>query len=106
MNATNQRSYLLLSLQRALLGAVHPQLRQASVEVNVEQQLLRLRFEYDGQPQELAQESCSQAATEVLADMAGLWQLEEEHLARPAPLPLVPLAFTGYLRWEPDEDER
>jgi hypothetical protein len=50
MDAIPDRSQLLLCLQRALLGAVHSQLRQASIELDPSSQLVRVRFEYDGQP--------------------------------------------------------
>lgn len=97
---TVDRRFLLLSLQRALLGAVHPQLRQASIEADAARQLLRLRFEYDGLPCEDAREACSIAATEVLADLHSPWSVDEEHLAAPSPQPLQALAHTAYRRWE------
>ena len=87
-------------LQRALLGAVHPQLRQASIEADTARQLLRLRFEYDGLPCEDAREACSIAATEVLADLPSPWSVDEEHLAVPCPQPLQALAHIAYRRWE------
>ena len=92
--------FLLLSLQRALLGAVHPQLRLASIEADEERQHLQLRFEYDGPPCEEAREACSIAATEVLADLAGRWTLDEQHLAAPHPHLLKALTHIGYRRWE------
>ncbi|MDR2299258.1 MAG: hypothetical protein LBE30_13080 [Comamonas sp.] len=91
---------LLLSLQRALLGAVHPQLRQASIEADAACQLLRLRFEYDGLPCEDAREGGSIATTEVLADLQGPWSVNEEHLAAPYPQALQALAHIAYRRRE------
>jgi hypothetical protein len=41
---------LPLSLQRALLGDVHSVLRHASIEADPASQIIRLRFEYDGNP--------------------------------------------------------
>lgn len=55
------RHMLLLSLQRALLGQVHPLLRQASIEADPTSQVVRLRFEYDGNPSDAARDSCSSA---------------------------------------------
>nr|WP_222614013.1 hypothetical protein [Comamonas testosteroni] len=100
MPSRADRRSLLLSLQRALLGAAHPQLRQASIEADVDRKHLLLRFEYDGAPCEEAREACSIAAAEVLADLAGPWTLDEQHLAAPRPQPLAPLAHIGYRRWE------
>lgn len=91
---------LLLSLQRALLGAVHPQLRVASIEVETSSHIVRLRFEYDGAPSVAARESCSVAATEVIADFPAPWCLEEEHLAVPRSRQPSPLAQVAFLRAE------
>jgi len=68
---------LLLSLQLALLGEAHPALRQASIEADPVLRVVRLRFEYDGEPIGISQESCSCAATEVIADFPAPWQLDE-----------------------------
>ncbi|MFZ6695215.1 hypothetical protein ACO0J1_05500 [Stenotrophomonas acidaminiphila] len=94
------RPMLLLSLQRALLGEVHVELRQASIEADSTSRTVRLRFEYDGMPSEQTRESCSCAATEVIADFPVPWQLEEQHLAVPAPAPLESLAHVAYRRAE------
>jgi hypothetical protein len=91
---------LLLSLQRALLGEVHPMLRQASIEADPALQIVRLRFEYDGEPSETVRESCSCAATEVIADFPAPWQLDEQHMAAPAGRPLSPLTHVAYRRAE------
>ena len=92
---------LLLSLQRALLGEVHPQLRQASIEADRVGQIIRLRFEYDGTPSDAASESCSCAATEVIADFSSPWDLDEQHVSAPASSGLSPLAHVAYRRAEP-----
>lgn len=57
MSDLTEPQALLLSLQRALLGEVHPQLRQASIEADGVGQIIRLRFEYDGTPSDAARES-------------------------------------------------
>jgi hypothetical protein len=101
MSNTTDSQMLLLSLQRALLGEVHPQLRQASVEADGHGQIVRLRFEYDGVPADIVRESCSCAATEVIADFSSPWQLDEQHVSVPAPSRLSPLAHVAYHRAEP-----
>ena len=98
MSKTPSNSTLLLSLQRALLGEVHASLRQASIEVDPALHVIRLRFEYDGEPSATAQESCSCAATEVIADFPAPWQLDEQHLAVPASEALSPLLHIAYRR--------
>jgi hypothetical protein len=95
------RQMLLLSLQRALLGEVHPELRQASIEADSEMQIISLRFEYDGNPPADARESCSCAAAEVISDFPDQWRIDEQHCAVPMPSMLSPLAHIAYLRAEP-----
>ena len=101
MGDISSASSLLFSLQRALLGEVHPSLRQASIEADPFLRIVRLRFEYDGEPTEIAQESCSCAATEVISDFPAPWQLDEQHVAVLAPAVLAPLAHVAYRRAEP-----
>ena len=95
------RQDLLLSLQRALLGAVHPQLRQASIEADDAARVIRVRFEYDGTPCESAKDDCCCAATEVIADFPSPWDLDEQHVSAPARERLSPLAHVAYRRAEP-----
>lgn len=96
------RSRLVLSLNRALLGAVHPQLRQASIEADDERRVVVVRFEYDGEPSEKVWESCSIATAEVIADHPEDWGIDDQHVARPFPERLESLAFPVYRRAEPD----
>ncbi len=91
---------LVLSLNRALWGEVHPELRQASIEADENTKVVRLRFEYDGEPSEVALESCSSAAGECISDFPDPWQLEEEHINRPFPQRLSPLRYLVYQRAE------
>ena len=100
MSDIYDRPALLFSLQRALLGEVHPQLRQASIEADPINKIVRLRFEYDGKPSDVARESGSCAATEVIADFPAPWDLDEQHVAAPYPGNLSALAHVAYLRWE------
>lgn len=91
---------LLLSLQRALLGRVHPQLRQASIRADGPGQIVHVRFEYDGHPSDMVRSSCSSAAADVIADFAGPWDLDAQHVSIPAPSGLSPLAHVAYRRAE------
>jgi hypothetical protein len=95
------RIELLLSLQRGLFGEVHPQLRQASIEADETGKIIRLRFEYDGNPEAVVRESCSCAAAEVIADFTSPWQLDEQHLSVAFPERLSPLQYVAYHRAEP-----
>ena len=100
VDAIPDRSQLLLSLQRALLGAVHSQLRQASIELDPSAQLVRVRFEYDGPPDPAVKESCSGAATEVIADFPAPWDLDVQHRVVPHSERLVGLKYVAYRRAE------
>ena len=100
VDAIPERSQLLLSLQRALLGAVHSQLRQASIELDPSSQLVRVRFEYDGPPDPAVKESCSGAATEVIADFPAPWDLDVQHRVVPYPERLIGLEYVAYRRSE------
>ncbi|MCC4589933.1 hypothetical protein LL974_02160 [Xanthomonas campestris pv. cannae] len=102
MDDVGSRAALLLSLQRGLLGEVHPQLRQASIEADRARRVVRLRFEYDGPPMEAPHASCSRAATEVIADFPAGWNLEEAHVAVPMLAPLQALQHVAYRRAEAD----
>lgn len=97
------RQALVLSLVRGLWGEVHPELRQASIEADESAHTVRLRFEYDGEAVASAQESCSYAAAEVIADFPAPWDLDEQHMAAPFPARLTPLEHVVFRRWEPDD---
>ena len=100
MDAIPDRSQALLSLQRALPGAVNSQLRQASIELDPSSQLVRIRFEYDGPPDPAVKESCSSAATEVIADFPAPWDLDVQHRVVPYPERLVGFKDVAYRRVE------
>jgi hypothetical protein len=99
MDGTSRQS-LILSLLRGLLGEVHPELRQASIETDGDAHIVRVRFEYDGDAHGPAQESCSCAAGEVIGDFPAPWGLDEQHVAAPLPRALSPLRYVVYRRWE------
>lgn len=100
MSNIADREALLLSLQRGLLGEVHPILRQASIEADAALMVVRLRFGYEGEPTDIARESCSCAATEVIADFPAPWHLDEQHAAVHTAASLSPLAHVAYRRAE------
>jgi hypothetical protein len=100
VDAIPDRSQLLLSFQRALLGVEHSQLRQASIELDPSAQLVRVRFEYDGPPDPAVKESCSAAATELIADFPAPWDLDMEHRVVPYPERLAGLKHVAYRRAE------
>jgi len=104
MNSPPNRIDLPLSLQRALLGEVHAELRAASIEADPISKIVKLRFEYVGEPSEEARECGSRAATEVIADFPAPWGIEEEHFARPLPAKCEPLGHLAYLRFEGWDD--
>jgi hypothetical protein len=95
------RAFLLLSLQRALLGNVSNGLRQASIEADVPARLVRLRFEYDPGRLESDQENCSSAAAEVVSDLPADWDIREQHLQVATDRELAPLAHVAYRRAAP-----
>lgn len=100
VDAIPDRSELLLSLQRALLGTAHSELRQASIELDPSAQLVRVRFEYDGPPDPALKESCAGAATELIADFPAPWDLDVQHRAAPYPERLLGLKYVAYRRQE------
>ena len=95
---------LLLSLQRGLWGEVRPQLRQASIEADERDKIIRIRFEYDGTPDADAQEGCSRGATGVMSDFPEPWQLDEQHLSVAFPQRLSRLQHLAYLRAESETE--
>jgi len=100
VDAIPDGSQILLSLQRALTGAVQPQLRQASIELDPGSQLVRVRFEYDGPPDPTVKERCSSAATEVIADFPAPWDLDVQHRVVRYPHRLSGLQHVAYRRAE------
>jgi hypothetical protein len=92
----------LASLKRALSGTPPLQLRQASVEIDMDAKLIHVRFEYDGEPQSEPREFCEIAGTEVIADFVAPWKIDEQHRAVAVPAPLLPLRYVAYTRADGD----
>ena len=59
-----------------------------------------LSFEYDGKPTDQVLDACQVAATEVIADFADPWTIDDQHCEVPYPLKLNPLEHLVYLRAE------
>ncbi len=95
------RATLLLSIQRALLGAVSANLRAVSGEWTDTR--IKLRFLYDGEVGAGDVDSAQVVGSEVIADFPSPWTIEEEILRLDFPADPRPhsLALWAYLRKEP-----
>ena len=98
------RTRLLLSLQRALLGAVPPALRQVSCGWSGTE--ITLRFVFHGPISDADRETAEIASTEVIADFPDPWTISEQihRLDQPADLAATRDQTTpllAYLRQEP-----
>jgi hypothetical protein len=91
-------NHAVVALRRALSGSLHSQLRQASVEVDVANRVVRVRFEYDGEPESDALEACQIAGTELISDYPSPWNIDEQHRPADTSRPLSPLAHVAYNR--------
>jgi hypothetical protein len=89
---------LLLSVQRALLGAVPPELR--GVTVAWEGAIIRLRFYLDGPVSDEDRDAMQVVGSEVIADFPDATRIEEEILRRDAPQPMECLEAWAYYRRE------
>ncbi|WP_051370980.1 hypothetical protein [Mesorhizobium loti] len=98
------RTKLLLSVQRALLGAVSPRLR--AVTCGWEGFEITLRFVFDGELADPDLEDAGIVASEVAADFPEPWTVDEEiaRLDYPADLRPGALALWAYWRKEIVED--
>ncbi|RMH87445.1 hypothetical protein EA797_21520 [Stutzerimonas zhaodongensis] len=103
MSNFSAKQFLVLAVHQALLGEIHPQLRQASIEADDTIHLVRLRFEYDGAPNHIAWEKCSCAAAEVISSFPAPWIMDDEHLSVCSSSQLSPLKYIVYRRWEPSD---
>jgi hypothetical protein len=75
MIETIVRQKLLLSVQRALLGAVPAALRQVSCGWSGQE--IKLRFVFDGEINPDDYESCQMVGSEVIADFNAPWTINE-----------------------------
>lgn len=91
---------LRLSLQRALLTHVTPELRSVSADVDPERRLINLRFVFARKPSDSEQDATSAAATEVIADYPNDWDLNEEYAVLPVPDRMSELRLVVYCRCE------
>ena len=94
------RLQLLLSIQRALLGAVPAPLRAVTCGWNATK--ITLQFIFDGEISEDDEEGARIAGTEVIADFPAPWTLTEEivRFDYPADLRSRTLPIWAYARKE------
>jgi hypothetical protein len=93
-----ERSRLLLSAQRALLGAVPCNLRAVSVELRGSVLLFRAVFAH--KPTDEETELLSVASTEIVSDFPQVMDVKEEFLVLPPPTRPEHLAEPVFLRAE------
>jgi hypothetical protein len=93
-------SSLILSLHRALHGAIPVNLRGLKVKINGDT-LFWIGY-FDGEPTEEEKEILSVACTEVIADFPNIDSVKEEYINYPSPLKMevANLYDWGFLRWE------
>ncbi|MEP6564349.1 MAG: hypothetical protein ABJB10_04375 [Mesorhizobium sp.] len=94
------RSTLLLSVQRALLGAVPQNLR--AVTCGWEGTEIKLRFVFDGEIAEATWDDARIVGSEVVADFAAPWTISEDFVRLDYPNDMGPgaLALWAYRRKE------
>lgn len=97
------RRLVLLSLQRALLGMVTPDLR--AVEVWVDGRRVRGRFAYDGDIDEAREELVREIETLVIADLEDdvIVEFDAEAVPVPEPVAFVRGSDYCYLRREAEQ---
>ncbi|MDB5336691.1 MAG: hypothetical protein JWN70_2310 [Planctomycetaceae bacterium] len=91
---------LRLSLQRALLTHVTPELRSVSGDIDPERRFITLRFVFARQPSDSELAAASIAATEAIADYSDDWSLNEEYIVVPVPDRMSDLRLVVYCRCE------
>lgn len=89
---------LLLSAQRALLGAVSPALR--GVTVGARDKVVLFRCYLDGPIAEEDREALQVAGTEIIADFPAPWDINEEIIRCDAPAEIEVLDAWVYRRRE------
>ena len=87
-----------LSAQNALCGQVPPNLR--AISVDIDEQHVYFRRVFDGNPTKYDWELMSVAATEIIADFAAPYSIEEEYLPIEFPNEMSHLKYLVYLRHE------
>ena len=92
------RTSLLLSAQKALLGVIRPNVRGISVARS--EQSFAWRVYFDKEPSSEEKEEQSIACTEIIADFEEALFSQEEMLVVPWPEPIECIGDWVYLRWE------
>lgn len=94
----DSRAKVLLSVQRALLGEVTPELRGLSVEVNDTH--VRLTSYFAGRLTAEQKDTVSTITAEVAADLPHDWTIEDEAVSLPESERLPEIAIWAYRRKE------
>jgi len=95
------RTKLLLSTQRALLGAVSPALREVSC--GWQAMKIKLRFVYDGEISDQDRDAAHIVGAEVISDFPEGWDIAEDIARLDAPAKLIlpeGNAILAFKRWE------
>ena len=95
---TDMRTLLGMSLQRALLGQIPPELR--GLEVRAADDHADLLFYFDGDPSAEDAEIMADVETEVLADVPDTYGVESRPIAVPRGTALPTTGFWVYRRRE------
>ncbi len=102
MTEVELRTKLLLSLQRALLGAVSPALRQVSCGWQARQ--INLHFIYDGDISDDDLDAAHIVGAEVISDFSQGWDIDENIVRLDAPEKLTLLDNAAILAYRRRED--
>jgi hypothetical protein len=96
----SDRATILLSVQRALLGAVPASLR--AVACGADRSTIKIKFIFDGDIDPADYEAAQIVSTEVVADFAKPWTISEEivRIDAPAILSNHGLEWWAYARRE------
>ncbi|MBD3192565.1 MAG: hypothetical protein GF308_18135 [Candidatus Heimdallarchaeota archaeon] len=92
------RVQLLLNAQKALLGAIHPNIR--GISVAWEEGTFTWRVYFDEEPNQEDKEEMSIACTETLAGLQEFVLIQEELHIVPYPKPIQNIGEWVYLRRE------
>ncbi len=94
--------YALLAMQSALLREVTPELRAVVVDLDKDEQILRVRFYYDGEASEKMIDLWDCAISEGSADLGPEFLLEAQIERLDYPQKIPPRGYYAYLRKESD----
>lgn len=91
-------SLACLSIQRALLDKITPNLRRISFQIS--EDLISLYFYYDTEPSEIEMELAGDAEAEVISDFPGEYMIEVRFFIVKSPLKVNSVGRVIYERYE------